>query len=189
MENTDCGQRTLSSDPGERTQARKTLPQTSKPPLMYIRSARTTNEGPSMSGERIPANPSSSFSQSIQSDDKEPLTLTQAIDNLIQSARQRRRHLRPEVSTDSLRQTILRLSSTPLPAISVIVIEGLLVEPQSTFADAVKSLSQSATQTGSSLASNTTSLGRTTAAESTNQPWISSALSVASVPTRRTNTR
>src|SRR6266850_5265653 len=98
MESIDCGQRTLSLDPGERSQARKTLPQTSKCPPMHIRSARIVNEGPSMSGERTPANPSPSSSQSIQCNHKEPLTLTQAINNLIQGARQRRRQLQQEVS-------------------------------------------------------------------------------------------
>jgi len=102
MESTDCGQRTLSLDPGECSQARKTLPQTSKRLPMHIRSARIVNEGPSMSGECTPANPSPSSSQSIQRDHKEPLTLTQAINNLIQGARQQRCHLRQEVSTDSL---------------------------------------------------------------------------------------
>jgi len=102
MESTDCGQRMLSLGPEEHTQARKTLPQTSKCPPMLIRSARIANEGPSMSGECTPANPSPSSSQSIQRDHEEPLTFTQAIDNLIQGARQRRHHLQQEVSTDSL---------------------------------------------------------------------------------------
>jgi len=189
MESTDCSQRTLSLDPKECSQARKTLPQTSKCLPMHIRSARIVNEGPNMSSGHTPTNPSPSSSQSTQRDHRAPLTLSQAIDNLVRSARQQRDQLQQEVSIDSLWRAILRPTSTPLPAISVIVTEGSLVEPQSTFADTVKSLSQSTTQMGSSLASNTTSLGRTIAAESTNQPWIPSASSVASASTRRTNTR
>src|SRR6267142_917647 len=189
LEKADCGQRTLSSDLGECTRVRKTQPWTSKRPPMHIRSARIVNEEINMSGGCTPANPSPSSSQSTQCDHRVPLTLSQAIDNLIQSARQQQDQLRQEVSIDSLWRAILCPMSTPLPAISVIVAEGSLVEPQSTFADTVESLSQSMTQTGSSLASNTISLGRSIAAENTNQPWIPSASSVASASTRRTNMR
>jgi len=134
MENADCSQRTLSSDPGECTQARKTQPQTSKCLPMHIRSARIANEGVNMSGGRTPVNPSSLPSQSSQDNDRTPLTLRQAIDNLIQSARQQRRELQQEVSLDSLWRTIHRSTHTPVPAVSVTVAEGSLVEPQSTFA-------------------------------------------------------
>src|SRR6266850_7349099 len=185
MEKADCGQRTLSLDLGERTRTRKTQPWIS----MHIRSARIANEGVNMSSERTPANPSSSSSQSTQRDPRIELPLNQAIDNLVRSVRWQRDQLRREVSIDSLRQAILRPISTPLPAISVIVTEGSLPEPQSTFADIVESLSQSMIPTGSSLVSDTTSQNRPTTVENNNQPWTSSATSVASVPTRRTNTR
>src|SRR6266850_4551739 len=98
MENTDCGQRTLSSDPEEHTQARKTLPQTSKHPLMHIRTARIANEGINMSGGCTPVNPSSPPSQPSQDNNRTPLSLHQVIDNLIQSAREQRHQLRQEVS-------------------------------------------------------------------------------------------
>src|SRR6267142_674864 len=165
------------------------LPQTSKHPLMYIRSARTMNKGSSMSGGCTPVNPSPSSSQSIQCDHEESLTLTQAINNLIQGARQRRHRLQQEVSTDLLRQAILCPMSTPLPTISVIVAEGLLVEPQSTFADTVESLSPSATQMGSSLVSDTTSLNRTATSGSTNQSRTPFASTAASTSIRRTDVR
>jgi len=154
-ENTDCGQRTLSLDQRECTRRPGTQPRTIKPPLTYIRSARTVNKGPNMSGGHTPANPSPSSSQSTQGDHRAPLTLSQAVNNLVQSARQQRRRLQQE----------------------------------STFADIVESLSPSATQMGSSLASNITSLGRATASGSTNQSWIPSASSAASTSTRRTDTR
>src|SRR6267142_1935317 len=127
---------------------------------MHIKSARIADEGVNMSSERMPPNPSLP-SSSTPRDSRPSLTLSQAINNLVQSARQQRTQLQREVSIDSLWRAILRPTSTPLPAISVIVAEGSLPEPQSTFADAAKSLSQSMTQTGSSLASNTTSLGVT----------------------------
>jgi len=185
MEKADCVQRTLSSDPGEHTQTRKTQPWTS----MHIRGARIANEEVNMSGERTPANPSSSSSQSTQRDPHIELPLNQAIDNLVRSVRQQRDQLRQEVSIDSLRRAILCPISTPLPAISVIVAEGSLPEPQSTFVDIVESLSQSVIPTGSLLASDTMFQNRPTAIENNNQPQTSSATSVASVPTRRTNTR
>ena len=156
---------------------------------MHIRAARIADERASMSGECIPANPSPSPSQSSQNNDGTPLPLCQAIENLIQSARQQRCRLGQEVSIDSLWRAILHPTSAPLPAISVVVIEGSLVEPQNTFVDVVGLLSPSATQTGSSLASGTTSLGRAAASESTNQPWIPSASSAASMPIRRTDAR
>src|SRR6266850_7932093 len=65
----------------------------------------------------------------------------------------------------------------------------LIFADESTFADAVESLSRSAIQTGSSSALNTTSPDRTTAAGSTSQQRISSATSAVTVPTRRTDTR
>ena len=140
MEKADCAPRTLSSDLGERTRTRKTQPRTS----MHIRSARIANKEVNMSGECTPANPSSSSSQSTQHDPSIELPLNQAIDNLVRSVRWQRDQLRREVSIDSLRRAILRPISTPLPAISVIVTEGSLSEPQSTFVDTVESLSQSA---------------------------------------------
>jgi len=85
---TDCVRRTSSSDLGERTKTKKTQPRTG----MHIRSARIANEEASMSGERTPANPSSS-SQSTQRDHRTPLSLTQAIDNLVRCARQQRAQL------------------------------------------------------------------------------------------------
>src|SRR6266850_2608112 len=185
MEKADCGQRTLSLDLGERTRTRKTQPWIS----MHIRSARIANEGVNMSSERTPANPSSSSSQSTQRDPRIELPLNQAIDNLVRSVRWQRDQLRREVSIDSLRQAILRPISTPLPVISVIVAEGSLPELQSTFVDVVESLSQSVIPTGSSLASDTTFQSRPTAIGNTNQPRTSSATSVASAPTRRTNMR
>src|SRR6266850_5763038 len=156
---------------------------------MHIRSARIANEGVNMSGERTPANPSSSSSQSTQCNPRIELPLNQAIDNLVRSIRRQRDQLQQEVSIDSLRRAILHPISTPLPAISVIVAEGSLPEPQSTFADIVESLSQSMIPTESSLASDTTSQNRPTAIGNTNQPRTSSATSVASALTRRTNTR
>ena len=155
---------------------------------MHIRSARIANEEASMSGECTPVNPSSS-SQSTQRSHRTLLTLSQVIDNLVQSARQQRTQLRREVSIDLLRRAILRPTSTPLPAISVIVAEGSLSEPQSTFADTVESLSQSAIRMGSSSVSNTTSLNRSAAAGSPNQPRTSSATTAVTAPTRRTDMR
>jgi len=145
MGKVDCAQRTSSSDLGECTQAKETQPQTSKHPLMHIRSARIASEEINMSSGRTPINPSPSSFQSTQHDHRTLLTLSQAIDNLVRSARQQRAQLRQEVSIDSLQRAILHPTSTPLPAISVIVAEGSLVEPQSTFVDTVKSLSQSTT--------------------------------------------
>src|SRR6267142_261637 len=185
MEKADCGQRTLSSDPGEHTQTKKTQPWTG----MHIRSARTASGKDNMSSGCTPPNPSLPPSSSTQHNHGAPLTLSQAINNLVQSARHQRTQLRREVSIDSLRRAILRPTSTPLPAISVIVAEGSLPEPQSTFVDAVESLSRSAIQTGSSSALNTTSPDRSTTAGSTSQPQTSSVTSVATVPTRRTDTR
>src|SRR6267142_2586145 len=182
---TDCTQRTLSSDLGEHVQSRKTQPRTS----MHIRSARIAKEEANMSGEHTPPNPTSPSSSSSRHTRETPLTLSQAINQLFDSARRQRAQLRREVSIDSLWRAILRPTSTPLPAISVIVVEGSLPEPQSTFADAVESLSRSTTLTGSSSALNTTSPNRPTDAGSTNQPRISSVTTAATVPTRRTDTR
>src|SRR5882672_7872473 len=184
-ERADCGQRTLSLDPGERTQTKETQPWTS----MHIRSAKIANEEVNMSGGHTPPNPTSPSSSSAWHTRETPLTLSQAINQLVDSARRQRAQLRREVSIDLLRRAILRPTSTPLPAISVIVAEGSLPEPQSTFADAVESLSRSTTLTGSSSALNTTSPNRSAAAESTSQTRISSATSAATVPTRRTDTR
>src|SRR5882672_9920837 len=181
----DCTQRTLSSDLGERIRAMKPQPRTG----MLIRSARIANEEASMSDERTPANPPSPSSTSTQRTRETPLTLSQAVNQLVDSARRQRAQLRREVSIDSLRRAILRPTSTPLPAISVIVAEGSPPEPQSTFADAVESLSRSTILTGSSSALNTTSPNRSIAAGSTSQPRTSSATSAATVPTRRTDTR
>src|SRR6266850_2170542 len=185
MERADCGQRTLSLDPGERTRTKKTQPWTS----MHIRSTKIANEEDDMSGGHTPPNPTSPSSSSTQHNREAPLTLSQAIKQLVHSARQQRAQLWREVSIDSLRRAILHPTSTPLPAISVIVTEGSLPEPQNTFADAVESLSRSTIQTGSSSALNTTPPNRSTAAGSTSQPWTSSATSAATVPSRRTDTR
>jgi len=90
MGGADCGQGTLSLDQGECTKNQRTQPQTIKHPPMHIRSARIVNEGVSMSGERTPANPSSSPFQPPRNNNGTPLSLRQAIDNLILSARQQR---------------------------------------------------------------------------------------------------
>src|SRR6267142_441413 len=156
---------------------------------MHIRSTRIANEEVNMSGERTPANPSSSSSQSTQRNPRIELPLNQAIDNLVQSVRQQRDQLRQEVSIGSVWRAILHPISTPLPAISVIVAEGSLPEPQNTFADIVKSLSQSEIPTRRSLPSDTTSQNRPTAAGNSNQPRTSYATSVASRPTRRIDMR
>src|SRR6267142_6689555 len=124
-----------------------------------------------------------------RNNDGTPLTLCQVINNLILSARQQRHHLRQEVSIDSLWRAILCPTSTPVPVVSVIVTEGSLVEPQSTFADIVKSLSPSTMQTGSFSALNTTSQGRAATSESTNQPWLPFASTAATMPIRRTDAR
>ena len=189
MESADYGQRTLSLDPGECTKGQRTQPQTIKCPPMHIRSARIANEGVSISGEHTPVNPSLPLSQSPRNNSGTPLSLHQAINNLILSARQQRHCLQQEVSIDSLQRAILHPTSTPVPVISVIVAEGSLVEPQSTFADAVKSLSPSAMQTGSSSALNTISQSRAATSESTNQPQPPSASTAATTPIRRTDAR
>ena len=89
MEKADCGRRTLSSDPGERTQTKKTQPWTG----MHIRSAKIASEEVNMSGGRTPPNPSLPSSSSTQRDHGTPLTLSQAINNLVNSARQQRAQL------------------------------------------------------------------------------------------------
>jgi len=93
VEDTDCGQRTLSLDQGECTKSQRTQPQTIKCPQMHIRSARVADERASMSGECTPVNPSPSPSQSPWNNDGTLLPLCQVIDNLILSARQQRCHL------------------------------------------------------------------------------------------------
>ena len=93
MEGADCSQRTLSLDQGECTRTQRTQPQIIKCQLMHIRSARIADEGASMSGKHPPVNPSTSPSQSPRNNNRTPLTLRQAIDNLILSARQQRCHL------------------------------------------------------------------------------------------------
>ena len=142
-----------------------------------------------MSGGRTPVNPSSLPSQSSRDNDRTPLSLHQVIDNLIQSARQQRRELRQEVSLDLLWRAIHHSTHTPVPVVSVTVAEGSLVEPQSTFADTVKSSSPSVTQTGSSSALNTMSQGRAAISGSTNQPQPHSASTAATTPIRRTDAR
>src|SRR6266850_8262233 len=90
MERADCGQRMLSSDLKERTQVKETQPQTSKRSPMHIRSARIASEEINMSSGCTPIDPSPSSSQSTQCDHRTLLTLSQAIDNLVRSARQQR---------------------------------------------------------------------------------------------------
>ena|SRR6267142_6191313 len=129
-------------DPKEHTKSRRTQPMAIGRSQMHIRSVRIANKKTSMSGDHNPANPPTSPPHSPQNN-KRPSMIQQAVDSLIQS---HQRCQRPEVSLETLRRLAFQPTSAPLPAISAIVAEGSLIEPQSTFADAVGSLSPSGTQ-------------------------------------------
>ena len=189
MESTDCVQGTTSLEQGEHDETQRTPPHTNKHPPMLIRSARIANQEPSMSGDGTPDHTSPSSPPHAQNNKRPVVPLSHAISDLIQSSRQQRLHLQPEVSTDLLQRTLLHPITTPVPAISVIIAEGLLTEPQSTFADVVGSLSPSAMLRRSSLVSNITSPDRPSVTEGSSQPQSSSALTAASASRRRTDKR